>query len=404
MKIREIQGGKKYPYGLDYYIKRKRYRPTFQTKIERERFKKELIKKVKNNRSLLVNFDQDFYLKCLDLREKMPDGYDFEEIFYKGLENLLSVSSITIREACNQLLEEVKIKRTRDYGHDFLYLNLFCDFVGGNAPVTSISVSQVQNWINTVKKTRNIKSGVTLDNYKKSVSKVFMREVKLGRLDKSPATHVVVPPTPKKEPVIMPVIDVIRFLQTALKMDASMAGLHGLLFLSGLRKSVVAPEEQKQREDGQLSPEMIQKNARMIVIPPQVMKTRKQHIMSEERGLPSTIWDWIDLIDPNDYKLYKRSYQSRFDKIREASGVTVPPNSIRRSFGTYMSLIHNSQEIASQMMAQVSKKVFISNYEGVSHSQGFATQAEAEVYFSLTPKNLDENLKKIKKVYENPKK
>ena len=62
-----------------------------------------------------------------------------------------------------------------------------------------------------------------------------------------------------------------------------------------------------------------------------------------------------------------------------------------------MSLIHNSQEIASQMMAQASTKVFISNYEGVRHSKGFATQAEAEIYFSLTPTNLDENLKKIKK-------
>ena len=132
---------------------------------------------------------------------------------------------------------------------------------------------------------------------------------------------------------------------------------------------------------------------------PQVMKTRKLHIMSVERGLPSAIWDWIDLINPNDYRLKRRAYQQRFNPIRDASGVTVPRNSIRRSFGTYMSLIHNSREIASQMMAQASTDVFVSNYEGVTHQYGIAKQSEAEIYFSQTPKNLDENQKKIEKVY-----
>ena len=95
MHIRDVPGGKKYPYGLDYYLKGKRYRPTFQTKIERERFKKELVKKIKYNRSLLINFDQDFYLKCLEWKDKIPSWIELDEIFRLGLQSVLSVKNTT---------------------------------------------------------------------------------------------------------------------------------------------------------------------------------------------------------------------------------------------------------------------------------------------------------------------
>ncbi len=392
---------RKLPYGWDYSLKlegrddRKRYRPTFKTKREKATYYTDFQKKWFGDRDSLITFDKTLYHEYVAFDKRLKDlgitKYDLMRHYEKYEPKL---TTVTISQACNEILEISERKKVRSRQHIKLHLEKFIKFIGDpETPIEMITREDVQNWVYELEKAYEY---TTVKNYVNHLGRVFNREKEIKEsITRSPIRSIeFLKPRGEQEPCTMDVGNVKKLLYWCEANDPSLGGLLALGFFSGLRSSVIGPEDEKQREDGQLTPQMLKFKRLAIEIPGKIMKKGKRLfnetiISSDLRHgwdeLPPSIWPWLKMIKPKDFKLTKSQFGVRRKNACNAAGVEMENNVARHSFGTYYSILMGSNAKAAQIMAVETTSIFLKNYQGVR------SYNEAEEYFNIYPQSANKN-------------
>lgn len=363
---------RKNPYGWEFGHGSSRTYKTFKTKREKAQFKSDYEKKFYSDRDAFVTFDSAKWRKLLEL-EKIAGGMDALELAARNAGEFVEGVSITFEDAAQKKIEE----QQRKNGVNVKRIELYCQrFIAskGNKVLNLYTHDDCQGWIDELAREHGYNS---LVNHYKTINSVFNLALSLGYINKSPSQRVTLPSDRgEKRMSLYTAADVQKLLNHIWQIDRPLAGVYALLFFTGLRISMVAPNPEKRERKEYITQSMINIKDCEIIIPPGIMKNHKKGLIFDKKRVPN-LWPWIVEIDKAKIPEPSQTFNKRREKLCKEVGLKWHPNVHRRSCASYYAALHGKSRAAD----------LLGNTEGmiVDHYQVATFIEKAEEYFKVLP-------------------
>lgn len=199
----------------------------------------------------------------------------------------------------------------------------------------------------------------------------------------NPFSSLKMPENVLEEVSVLSVKDTKALFKSCLEHCPEFAGPLALSFFGGLRSSSIY----------RLEPKDIRRDQMLIILPGKKFKTKRRHTVQtlldekgniSERGLPSIVWEWMDLTPTKYWNWLNRR---RFDYVRkrivEKANLVLPHNVGRHSLSSYHVAYHGNAHFTATLIGHRRDVKML-----YDHYKGHTTQQDAKVYLSLTPQKL----------------
>ena len=362
------------PYGWDFGHGRKRQRPTFKTKKEKDDFEKEFKRRWFSDQHAVVTFNPEEWRDYLRFKRKLKEaGATVEQAVDFFLKHDASKRGKipNFSELLERRLEGLRLKKGRAIGHAELYGGRFLSAMG-DKPANMYTRQEVQDYIN--EKVKQGRSRATCKGVLKHIAAIFNIAVDDGLLSKPPTDKITLPSGrgEKRMDIINP-DDLRRLLDHAWGADRTMAGLLAIMFFTGIRSSMVAPSPEKLKTKEFIRLDMIDREKKTIIIPAGIMKSEAPLIIEEA---PDCLWGWLTDLKKSDFGIPQNPFNIRKNKLIEPLGIEWPTNLHRRSFASYLAVLRGPEH-AYKIMGGETQSVFSKHYKVAT------LKAPAEKYVNI---------------------
>ena len=357
------------PYGWDYYLHGKRLRVTFRTKAEKATYHRDFVRKWYGDRDAMLNFDQVEYRRMQSLMNAAGSIDAVESAVYIHKDEL-SHHQLKLSDAIELRIQDVERRGINPY-RDTLHLARALEYFG-DLRLEAFKPTEVSRWITGLPYNYITKKG-----HLKALNACINHAVKLGKLNRNPVQSVTLDRARidiHERDIIEPQAMHRLLLGVAhLSDDRPFAALLALLFLTGMRVSLIAPGTDKRRRGEYLTDAMINAKRKEIHIPARVMKTQRALDISGAQHIDN-LWPFLEGVT-----LGTPIGQTVFNNKREAYcklyGVQWSPNLHRRSCASYYAALWG-KPMAAELLGN-SPDMIASNY------QTGTFQEKAEEYFHV---------------------
>lgn len=365
---------RKNPYGWAYGYGKNRQFKSFPTKKAKKEFKEAFERKFYSDRDALVSFDSAKWRKFCEL-EEIAGGMEPLERAARQAGEFIQGVTLKFEDVAKLKVEEL----TRKQGVNIKRIDLYCNrFIAanGNRMLPEYTHDDCQGWVDNLSNEHALNS---LKNHHKAVASVFNLAVKLGHLNRAPTQHITFPSTRgEKRTELFEASDVQKLLNHIWQTNRPLAGVYAILFFTGLRISMIAPNPEKRGRGEFMTMKMIDIKNREIVIPPGIMKNAKNGLIFDDRRTPKNLWPWLTEIEKAKIPEPAQTFNKRRAKLCKEVGLSWPANVHRRSCASYYAAIHGKSRTAD----------LLGNTEGmiVDHYQVATFAKKAEEFFNIFPK------------------
>ena len=358
------------PYGWDYGHGKTRKRITFPTKKAKREYKENYERKFYNDRDALIDFEPSKWRKFREL-EQVAGGINALEQAAQNAGRHDQISTIYFSEACELKFEEIARKK----GVNLKRVKLYCErFIAAKSDkiIDQYSHDDCQGWIDQLTGKHRFNS---LKNHHNAVNSVFNLAIKLGYLQRSPAKYVTFPTTRgEKRKELFEAADVKKILNYLWAENKPLAGVYALLFFTGLRISMVAPNVEKRQKGEYILPSMIDVKNKEIIIPEGIMKAENELIIDSSLA-PENLWPWLSEIHNARIPEPAQTFNRRRQTICHKLDIKWPSNVHRRSCASYYAAIHGKSR-TSELLGNTEEMI-------VKHYQVATFRAKADEYFQV---------------------
>ncbi|MDR2982566.1 MAG: site-specific integrase [Puniceicoccales bacterium] len=349
-----------------------RIREYFPSRAAAERRKAELGADITRAGFRAINMTADERREVADFKAILePYGAslkDAVEFYADHLEQLRKVSSVTVREAVDRLLD---IKDTAGLSKRYrVDLRQKCErFIlkFGKRAISTITVDEIRRWLNSLKV-----EPVTLNNYKRNITVLFSFALDEGYSTENPAARIDFVKARQKAPGILRPDDMLPLLQYAREHHSDILAGVVIQCWAGLRRAEV---EQLRWEDIRLEDRVIEVNA-----------AAAKNNVRRPVHIEDNLAEWLMMLRQPSGPVTQSCYGPCLGKLRKAMlaqnpPATMPENCFRHSYGTYYCARSGSTHATADQMGN-SPAVVKSHYRAV------ASKRNADKWFSITPASL----------------
>ena len=326
---------RKKPFGWDFGHGNKRKYVTFSSKSQKNKFKRDFEVKFFSDRDAFLSFDAGEWRELQRLKNE-AGGLQELEAAVRSYDAKNFEQPIKFSEAMEGKLDDLERKKARGRNSVRTYCERFLAACG-DMHLPFYRQEDIQAWVDVLAKYHGFH---TVNNHTKAIRSVFNRAIQLGQLTRSPAAYLTLPSRrgAKRVSLYSPE-ETQQFLDYLWRQDRALAAVYALLFFTGLRVSMVAPSTEKRKAGEFLTHEMINLQAREIVIPAGLMKSQDAWIIDESKA-PANLWPWLDAIGNARLPTPANTFNKWRGKICDSTGLAWVENGPRRSCASYYASIH----------------------------------------------------------------
>jgi integrase len=366
---------RKKPYGWDYYESGKRKRPTFKTKKEKDAYRKKFEQRWTGDRDAVVSFDAEKWREFLDLEKQAGSmlALRLAVEHAKGID--LSATCPTFSELAQRRIDYMKRQGLTDIRRAEQTTDRFILFAG-DKQASFYTKEDVESFCDELREKHKM-GFYGLFNYLKYIKACFNLAVEEGHLKQSPAHRVnFKKPRGERRTELLTPEQVKSLLLTLWKTDKPLAGVFAILFFTGLRMSMIAPQKPKRERGEFIRSDMIDVKGKAIVIPPGIMKSNSELIIDEELA-PANLWPWLEEIHKAKLPKQSNSFNVRRAELCKAHGFNWPANAHRRTCASYYAALHG-KDMASELLGNTAEMI-------AAHYKVSSFRKVAADYFAILP-------------------
>lgn len=330
----------------------------FATKVARDRAANDLEKSFQKNGTGIADVDMDEWRTWQRVKELLAGADPIEAVqFY--LEHNRPVT-ITFEEARDAYLEHLTVVQAaedsiRHKRNALKVLGGVCD------DPLRVTVEVLQPWFNECEFALETKH-----NYKKYWRTFFGYCREKGWMGKNPAQGVALADVERSEPSILSVADAKKLLEASWRIDRGACARMALEMFAGFRNS----------QAGRIHYADIDFANKGLLI--RAQRSTKHERRDYRQGMPDTVWSYLEAVTKDEFEMSLVSFKHRKRFCTVGSGVSFPPNVLRKSFTTYHVALLGSANTTQVLLGHRGSSTVL-----WEHYRGVATKAEAEKYFEL---------------------
>ncbi len=365
---------RKLPYGWDFFFEGKRLRPTFKTKTEKVDYKKAFLERWTANRDALASFDPAKWQRFLEL-ERRAGGMDSLETAVVMATRAGANSGVRFSVMMRQRVEDL----VRAGGVNRKRVDLLCGrFVAalGDRVLSDYQPYEIQAWVDELAASPE-HGYYSTRNHLKAVSAAFNLAIARRELITSPAAHIKLPSRRgEKRTVLWSPEQLQCFLRYLWRREPARASVYALIFFTGLRVSMVAPNPEKRAKSEFLRPDMIDLKNRTIVIPEGIMKS-EQALVIDEGLAPANLWPWLKHLKKARIPEPSQTFNYRRTQLCQTLGMEWSDNVHRRSCASYYAALHG-KDMAANLLGNTGEMI-------ARHYKVASFRKDAASYFEILP-------------------
>jgi integrase len=327
------------------WIDRKRKSRFFSTRLERDQF-------IKQNE----NFTDDKYEKIREL-EKL---YNFDSL--KILNNYINQEFVRNKISILEAIEDfLNYKRELGASKDHLlhlkgFLRRFENDLK-DYELNHFTLQVIENYL--IQRTKN---PITFRNYRKYLNIFFNWAMERNLIQSNPVLKVKSPKLIAKEPEFLTIQQARNLIES--NRNEKYFYQIVLQMFAGIRSSAC----------WQIKYSMIDFKNRRILIPANIMKSGKRHLLE---NLPHNFWQLLEGSTKFHFEWDFRNWKWEKELAFRRSQIQPPRNVLRKSFATYLCGLDQSAERCAYLMSHRNSTLLYTNYKGC------VSQLSGKQYFSI---------------------
>lgn len=317
----------------------------------------------------------------------MPRSPDKKQVInLSGIPDGAGGNNLTVQEAVERYIA-LRLAEGLDpegdtHRHLKKHLRIRLCAVLGGVPLTQLTADHLRMWVGTLKKETGAPfEPLTVRHHVVDAKTFCKRAHGEGWMDRNPSLVVALPQIEESDVNIISLRDAFHFFKV--NRDHRAVGRLALEAFGGVRYTTA----------GRLSKENLKFESRGIEMPSARHKSRKRKF---RQGQPANLWTWLEHAPDECWELSLRQYADEKREMHVCAGLRpmvlkspqdraraeLLKNVWRHSFASYLLAKTKNYQPVSYLMQHTNSHT-TEGYEGI------ATETDARLYFSITPKSVE---------------